>query len=279
MIPGGTPTASFTSYEIGSGKNASFSTNFPGHLQVITSATSSGNTEAQALFTRFPVTLATNGDYIELDVTFVDQTNVLNGLGGNGTGPYIGLYNSGGVAPLAGTLLWNGGLSSSLTTAATGGTRNWVGYDAGMLRGLSAASAWNISGRIVQTTANNLCQELLFGAQTVGGVNANPAVFPFPTNLFVGSNYTAQLKITLSTPTTLTVSNALYIGSDTTGQSVWTNVANNTGANFLTTNFDGLAVGARPGGGGMWTNDFTSIKVIAEPGGPGGGPTFCDDQR
>src|SRR5438309_9845492 len=32
MIPGGTPTASFTSYEIGSGKNATASTNSPsGH--------------------------------------------------------------------------------------------------------------------------------------------------------------------------------------------------------------------------------------------------------
>src|SRR5215469_4481313 len=55
MIPGGTPTASSTSYEIGSGKNATATTNFSGHLQVITSATSAGNTEAQALFTRFPV--------------------------------------------------------------------------------------------------------------------------------------------------------------------------------------------------------------------------------
>jgi len=262
MIPGGTPTASFTSYEIASGKNATATTNFPGHLQVITAATSSGNTEAQALFTRFPVTLATNGDYIELDVTFVDQPSVLNGLGGNGTGPYIGLYNSGGVAPLAGTLLWNAGLGSG-TTAVTGGTRNWLGYFTGMLRGLSAASSWNIQGRPAQTTVNNTCQELLFGAQSVGVVNANPATFPFP-NLTVGSSYTAQLRITLSAAGTLNVTNALYVGTDTTGTVVWTNVANYTGANFLTTNFDGLAVGARPGGGTPWTNDFTSITVIAK---------------
>jgi hypothetical protein len=47
MIPGSTPTASSASYEIGSSKNATATTNFPGHLQVITASTSSGNTEAQ----------------------------------------------------------------------------------------------------------------------------------------------------------------------------------------------------------------------------------------
>jgi autotransporter-associated beta strand protein len=262
MIPGGAPTASSTSYEIGSGKNATATTNFSGHLEVITSATSAGNTEAQALFTRFPVTLASIGDYIELDVTFTDTTNVLNGLGGNTTGPLIGLYNSGGVPPLAGTLLWNGGFGSG-TTAVTGGARNWLGYFAGMYRGLSTSTAWSISGRPAQTTANNTCQQLLFGAQTVGTVSANPGTFPFP-NLSVGSPYTAELRVTLSAAGTLTVSNALFAGTDTTGAVVFTNIANYTGANILTTNFDGLAVGARPGGGGIpWTNDFTSITVVA----------------
>jgi fibronectin-binding autotransporter adhesin len=264
MIPGGTPTASFTSYEIGSGKNATPTTNFPGHLLLTLAAnTTSGNSEAQALFTRFPVTLATNGDYIELDVTFVDTTNIESGLAGNTTGPLIGLYNSGGVPPLAGTLLWNGGFGSA-TTASTGGTVNWLGYVAGMFRGLSTSTAWTIAGRPAQTTANNTDQQLLYGAQSVGSTSANPGTFPFP-NLTVGSPYTAQLRITLSAAGTLTVSNAMFAGTDTTGTIVWTNKATYTGANFLTTNFDGLAVGDREGasaGPGV-TNDFTSIKVIA----------------
>jgi hypothetical protein len=264
MIPGGTPTASYTSYEIASGKNATATTNSPGNLSVITAATSSGNTEAQALFTKYPVTLATVGDYIELEATFTDTTNVLNGLGGNQTGPLMGLYNSGGIPPLAGTLLWNGGLGSA-TTAATGGTKNWLGYIAGMYHGLSAASAWTIAGRPAETAvANNTCQELLYGVPgALGTVSATPASFPFPT-LTCGLQYTAQLRIILSAAGTLTVSNALFAGVGTGGAVVFTNTAIYTGANFLTTNFDGLAVGARPGGGGVpWTNNFNSITVIA----------------
>jgi fibronectin-binding autotransporter adhesin len=263
MQPGGTPTASWTSYEIGSAKNATATTNSPGHFLLITSHTTSGNSEAQALFTKYPVTLAQIGDYIELDYTFTDTSNVLNSLCGNNVGLYCGLFDSGGVPPYSGTLLWNGGFGSA-TTADTAGTKNWLGYNAGMLNGLTGVYSWSISSRPAQTAQNNGNQQLLYGAQGGSTHSASPGTFPFP-NLAIGSQYTVQLRITLSDVGALTVSNAMYAGDGVGGAIVFSNITTYTGANFLTTNFDGLAAGYRAGNSGSagWTNDINSITVVA----------------
>lgn len=268
MIPGGTPTASFTSYEIGSAKNATATTNFAGSFQLATAGTSSGNTEAQALFTKYPVTLVTNGDYVELDYTFTETTNILQGDGGASTGPYCGLYEASQIPPLSGTLLWNGGFSSSSTTADTGGTVNWAGYYAQMWYGgpTAASSSWYIYTRPPQTQANNTDQELAYGS--AGGTEHSAATtgtgFPY---LIVGSQYTVQFRVTLSAPGTLTVSNALYAGVGISGAPIFTNIANWTGANFMGTNFDGLCIGYRAGDGLSphipWTNFINSITVVA----------------
>jgi len=267
MLPGGTPTASYTSYEIGSGKAATATTNNTGNFLLTTAGTSSGNTEAQALFTKFPVTLAAIGDYVELDYTFTDTVDIYNGLCGNSVGLYCGLYNSGNVPPLSGTLLWNGGFSTSSTTADVGGTKNWLGYNAGMLNGQTGISAWTISTRPVQTAANNTDQQLLFGSTGGSTHSATPTgTAPFP-NLTIGSQYTVQFRVTLSAAGTLTVSNAMYAGAGIGGTTVFTNITTYTGANFLTTNFDGLAVGYRDGDSASphipWTNDITDITVVA----------------
>ncbi len=268
--PGGTPTASSTSYEILSAKNATATTIAPGNLSIITSATSSGSTEAQAVFTAFPVMLQSSNDYIELDYTFIDSTDVMNDIStlvgaGNNVGLYCGLYNSGGVPPLSGGVLDNGGLGSG-TTADTGGTLDWVGYNAAMLNGQSGAVDWTVGSRPAQTTLENYDQAVMYNFPN-GGAHDNsaaPATTPFP-NLVVGQQYTVQFRITLSGPDQLTVSNALYQGAAVGGTVVWSTVGNFTGANVLTSNFDSLAVGYRAGDNNSvgWTNDISSITVIA----------------
>src|SRR4051794_4292512 len=66
--PGGTPFASFTSYDIAATKGAL--TNCPvgnGDFKIaLDAATGSGLIEAQALFTKTPITLISPGDYINL---------------------------------------------------------------------------------------------------------------------------------------------------------------------------------------------------------------------
>lgn len=267
-FPGGTPTASSTSYTIGSPKVAPSSSIAPGHLGIFCPATSSANGEAQAMFTRFPVTLATNGDYVEMTYTFTDKTNQLSGVGGNSTGLYMGLFNSGGVPPIGGNVLTNAGFAS-VQTAYLGGTAGWVGYNAQMNYSQTANTVWTLKTRPSQAQVNNLDQVLLFASSSgySGGGSVNGAAittFPFP-NLTVDSQYTAQLRITLSNAS-LIVSNGLYVGIGTGGALIWSNVTTWTGANLLTTNFDGLAIGFRAGGGTTqpsWTNDINSITVVA----------------
>lgn len=263
-IPTGTPTASATSYDLASSKNATSSTIASGDLSVNTSATSSGGTEAQAVFTKYPVTLQATNDYIELDYTFLDSTDVLNGLCGNGVGLYCGLFNSGGVPPLSGGVLDNGGLGSA-TSYDAGGTVNWVGYNASMLNSLTGLYKWSVGTRPVQTTFNNNDQAVLYNYAT-GGTSSGvaPTSYPFP-DLVVGQPYTVQFRITLTASNTLTVSNAMYPGAVVGGTMVWSNQASFTGANFLTTNFDSLGVGYRAGDSQSigWTNGITSITVIA----------------
>ena len=268
-FPGGTPTASSTSYTCASAKAAPNFSIAPGHLHLYCPATSTANSEAQAMFTKFPVSLASIGDYVELTYTFTDSTNLMNGVGGNGSGLLVGLFNSGGTSPLGGTILQNGGLGGA-STAYIGGTSNWLGYNAQMFYNQTAGSAWGLFTRSVQAIAQNIDQELLYNYKTPSGATLSsitpPASFPFP-NLTVGSQYTTQYRITLSAVGTLTISNALYTGNDTTGALIFSNVAATvTGGNLLTTNFDGLAIGFRAGGGTSlpaWTNDINSITVVA----------------
>jgi autotransporter-associated beta strand protein len=265
-IPTGTPTASSTSYDIASGKNATFCTIAPGNLSIITSATTSGGTEAQAVFTANPVSLQAINDYIELDYTFIDSTDVLNSLCGAGVGPYCGLLDSFGSAPYSGGVLNNGGLANTLTTYDAAGTKNWVGYNAGMLYSTTNSSqSWSVGTRPAQTTLNQQNQAIIYNFVNGGtGVNHAPGINPFPV-LTIGQAYTVQFRVTLTAANQLTVSNAMYLGTAVGGSIIFSNQGNFTGANFLTTNFDSLGVGYRAGDANsvMWTNDITSISVIA----------------
>ena len=265
--PGGTPTASLTSYDIGSAKTATATSIASGNFSLITSHTTSGSSEAQAIFTKFPVTLQATNDFIELEYTFIDSTDVLNdGTSGNSVGLYCGLYNSGGVAPFSGGVLDNGGFSSGASTYATGGVQNWLGYIAAMLNSQTGETAWTVGTRPVQTTLNDNDQQVLYNFPT-GGAHVNsatPTTLPFP-NLVVGQQYTVQFRITLTGAGQLTVSNAMYQGTAVGGTMVYSTIGNFTSPNFLTTNFDSLAVGYRAGNSDPagWTNDISSITVIA----------------
>jgi fibronectin-binding autotransporter adhesin len=265
-IPGGIPGGaasdstpfSATSYTIGSAKNALATTVGSGHLTLRQAATSSGNLDCQALFTKFPVSLASVGDYVELTYTFTDYSPIFQSTSAAATALFVGLFNSSGVAPQYGTTLANSGFSSSLTTADTGGTINWVGYSSQMY---NYNYGWRIYARPQQTTMNNLNQGLLYNYPQTGG--SGGFISPLSPNLTPGQQYTVQLRVTLSSASQLTVSNALYTGVDTSGTQFTNTSWVVTGANLLTTNFDSLAIGFRAGNSIIWTNDINSIKVVA----------------
>ncbi len=265
-VTSATPTASSTTYEIASTK-ATTSTIAPGHLSIGMASTSSGFVEAQALFAATPVTLATVGDYIEFTLTFTNTTQI---SGGTSSFIYIGLYNSGGSAPLPGVLT-----NSALTTAsgspyATGGVQLWQGY--------VAKPAYNTAnGNIVTRPMQNgpgttSANQDLVANNVGGGAYNNPAGVNLGSTLSsltltAGAQYTVQLRLTLSGTGSLDITNLVYDGA---GNVVFNQGKVASGANFLTNSFDGLAFGWRFNGTAAPSAiDVNSIlvttNVIPEP--------------
>ena len=272
-IPSGTASAvtpfSATSYTIASAKSALGTTIGSGHLALIQGATSSGNLDCQAIFTKYPISLVSTGDYVELTYTFTDTHYILQSTNSATGALFLGLYNSGGVPPLSGTTLANSGFSSSLTSADTGGTMNWVGYLSQIYNG---TAGWRLYARPVQTAQNNLNQGLLYNYPQTSGNGG--LIVPGSPNLSPGTQYTIQLRITKSSATQLIVSNALYTGTSTSGVQFTNTSWVVSGANLLTTNFDSLAIGYRAGDNVSWTNDVNNITVVANLAAQQAGPYF-----
>jgi len=260
------PNGSSTSYDIASTKgNVGGPVINPGDFTLkLNSATTSAFMECQALFTNAPVTLALPGDFIEMSVTFTNAGSLswTNSLFTNSTcSLWIGLYDSAGTKPLAGDLAAAGLSTVAGSAFATGNCANWKGY----IAQISNGGASRIITRPLQnnggTSSGN--QELL-GNNFGGGAFNNPTATAISTtpvgassiSVTPGGVYTVYLKISYAGASSVTFSNALYAGTDTTGTLIYaaTNNAFATNATFLTANFDGLAIG-------------TTSKGIATPGG------------
>ena len=225
-----TPDATSTNYQVLSTKNATGSSIAPGSLQLHMTPTTSGFAEIQALFAAAPVSLASSGDFIKLTTTFTASglSNTLN----------VGLYNSGGSAPISGTNLNNGQLDDDPGTFSTGGAEDWLGY-AGRIPVEGSASV--IFTRPAQTETSNEAQEVLFN-------NAGGGAFDSP----VGSNVaTGGTGETLAGATNYTL---VYTITNNAGALDFSLDLNNgaatvsgTHASPLTTGFDALALGYRSG--------------------------------
>jgi hypothetical protein len=264
------PTSTSTAYQLISSKNRSPSPTIAAdHLRFGIAATTSGSMEVQALFTGTPVTLSTAGESIELKVTFTDTSGILTQSGQLA----FGLYNSGGVAPLAGGL--NGTATNGTSAHTTDGVSGWKGYvsqyvDSGNANG----------GRIMDRTVQNLgtisdnAQDLVTsgsgsssysfpGAATIGSFQTSGQA-----TLTAGNQYTQDLLITLNADGSLTIKSNLYSGADTTGALV-ANLSSTTSLTPLTTSFDGLAFGWRATANASATAiDVNSISVIANVAAP-----------
>lgn len=234
-----TPTSDSTAYQIVSGKSYSPTPSISaGDLQFGIGATSGGTVEAQALFSPSLVSLNSVGDSIQLNLTFTDTSGILTAEGLFG----IGMYNSGGVAPLAGGL--NGTATSGNTNAATGGVQNWQGYVGLVTNGKTS----EIMDRQAQTGTGNNNQDLVTtGSSTYsyhnpeGGAVGGSADSSQNVTLTAGNVYTDVLTYTLNSGGALHVDNNLYSGSTGSGSSLSTLSADISSP--LTTSFDGFAVG------------------------------------
>lgn len=280
--PGGTPSASSTSYDIASTKTGQGSLT-GGHLHVqLSSATGSGVWEVQAKFAASPIALLTPGDYINLTYVF-SGTNLC--AGGTASSLNHGLFNSGGTVPVAGNLASSGLAGTAYTT---GNCANWSGYVG--LFGSNAVS--RVYTRAIQNAGaiTNANQDLLFNAagggcyNNPGGTNLDINTQTNPLTLTVGGTYTVSYTIVLASSTNVTVTNNLYSGTSVTGTPLMSIVQSSLNpATFLATSFDGFAIGARNSGTSLNPQmDITKVVIstsIAGSPGPNftvtGGGTSC----
>ncbi|HEU6448887.1 MAG TPA: pectinesterase family protein [Verrucomicrobiae bacterium] len=252
--PGGTPSVSSTSYDIASNKGDTTSPSIATgllHLS-LSGATTSGGAELQALFANTPIQLVHIGDSINMTIVFTNTAGTLLRDGSTSAGKsvfIVGLYNSGGNKPVAGSLN-NSGLTTGSSTYASGNCQNWQGYIAKVSSNTWASA---ILTRPFQTAANNANQDLVFSGfgtglfQTPAGTQIGPSTTAGPT-LVTGAKYTNSFTILLSGANAVTISNYLYdadgnllvsIGGPTGVANTYTNVANL---------YDGLAIGVYNGG-------------------------------
>jgi pectin methylesterase-like acyl-CoA thioesterase len=262
--PGGTPSASTTSYDVASTKTGScaITAGTPGFLrEKLGSGTTAGYLELQALFASTPVQLVNVGDSINLTIVFTNSAGTLL-AGGAKSVIDVGLYNSGGSAPLAGSL--NAGGFSTNTTYATGGCTNWQGYVASINY---SGQACTIYTRPVQGGTNGGNQDLVFSGAGTGlfnkpaGTQIGSSITSAVT-LTTGAKYTLSYTILLSAPNTVSITNNLY---DATGN-LLSNQGATTGAANTYTNYanqyDGLAIGIANSGTSLNpTMDISRITI------------------
>lgn len=297
--PGGTPAASSTSYDFDSSKTGVESIS-SGNLKFsLSSATTSGFIEAQALFTATPVALATVGDYIDLTYTFTDTGNLL--AGGTSAAIYTGLYNSGGGnAPVAGTkgvsgnaVTLNTNSPSVPASLATGNAALWQGYVGTLVTNGANCRVYsrpvqNGSGTPSQpnTGLTDSANQDLIGNNFGSGAFNNPASSATFTDgslastvtLTNGDQYTVDFRITLTTvgvpasAGTFTITDNLYSGADTLSANNLFSMTTYTASTLLATSFDGLAIGIRNSGASlnpeMALNKITISASIASTSPP-----------
>lgn len=253
-----------TSYDVASGKNCTSTTIAPGHFGLECASTSAGYVEAQGVFSAYPITLASPGDTIDIQFVFTDTTNIFNGKAGNNSSLAVGLFHSGGSLPY--TNLWNGGLSSGNSYAASGGVQNWLGYRANLTYNPGGTATSEVRNRPAQTYADDRNQTLIqegsggFAGDTRLETTVNSWV---GLSLTVGNQYTVDYQITVITndPLTLGFTNILYDGVGTGGTILATNGGTTTGATILTTSFDSFVIGGERTGSVQTTNDINQVIV------------------
>ena len=226
---------------------------------------SSSTVETAARFAATPVALSTTGEYIRLRATF-KSTN-LRMLA-------FGLYNSGGVSPVALDSSVGGSLmGTGFSDAVNGGTQNWVGYRSAMS---DASSTGDASTRPAQaSTTTNKGQDLVFPAGSTGSAFSEPAgvVIGLQPGLTAAAAFTANTTYTLVYTVALTASNqytityGLYTGATASGTPLCTTSITTSVAAALpsavTTSFDALAIGLRNvDGTTVPTLTFTSVSVV-----------------
>jgi hypothetical protein len=259
--PGGTPTASSTSYDFVSPKAAA-STITAGDLNSTLPSTSSGFVEAQAIFTSTPLVMAHTGDYVDFVFEFEDTANLAN-TANSGNQLWIGLFNSGGTPPLTGEE------NSGAGQTTGGGVQLWTGYTSTLFA--SGTTGSKMYDRPAQNTAAG--NQDLFGngtgTDTDNGPKGTQLVNGSATSTVLltnGSSYTEDFRITLTGAGQLTVTNTLYAGTGVGGVALFSQGGYSNAV--PSTTFDSLGFGWYQKASLVSTQDVSLVQItsnIPEP--------------
>jgi hypothetical protein len=234
------PTANTTTYEwFQQGGTPTTPTIAAGDLHLFGRTTASSIAEVQALFTATPVTLSTVGDSLTATFVFTDTQNIFPANSASTIN--VGLFNSGGSAPVTGVRL-------DATGSGTGGAVGWNGY-VGRISGTGGPNS-SIITRPPQgagITNPNQSQDVLFNGASGSSTYNNPTGAliansggAFTAGLTGGSTYTLSYSITLSAPGTLTINNNLF----DSGNNLLFSQSGSTSTTPITS-YDGLGFGWR----------------------------------
>jgi hypothetical protein len=266
--PGGTPTASYTSYDINANKGVGLSAGVtPGDLNMNLPASSSAFVEAQAMFSSNAVTLANTGDYVDFILEFTDTANIMGSQSGVANELTIGLYDA--AAGYSGTITPPLPGNLATLTTASGGAQGWSGYYSQMINanGSTSSKMW---ARSVQNTGTG-SQTLTINTGSISGgfgtpgplanqlVNGSKASTVVLTN---GDTYTEDFRITMTGAGTLAVTNTLYAGLGTGGTLLYTFGGTTNGV--TDTSFDGLAFGFANKQTIIMTQDVSLVEISTD---------------
>jgi hypothetical protein len=265
--PGGTPTASSTSYDVVSNKNQVEASITSNDLEFGIAASSSAVEEVQAIFTSTPVVFTNVNDTLDYQVAFTDTGLLLTGASSSSQISF-GLYKSGGVAPLTGLNNTNG-LVSTNTNADSGGVAGWQGYVA---QNFAPTSKDKIVTRPAQMVTNNTVQDLIGNGASSGSTYDTPAGLAIQTTSPTGVNlsntqYLNDMSIVLTAAGTYSITSNLYQGTSTAGTLLDTIIANNvTGSSEFFNSIDSLAIGYRQTTSTASQLDISSINITFTSG-------------
>jgi len=234
------PTANSTTYQwFQQGGTPATPTIALGDLHLAGRTTSSSISELQALFTTSPVTLQNVGDSLNFTIVFADTQNIFPASSASTLN--IGLYNSGGSAPVTGVRLDSSG-------SGTGGAVGWNGYLA-RIGGTGGATSAIITRppQGAGITNPNQSQDVLFNGASGSSTFNNPTGTlvansggQFDAGLTQGSTYTLSYSIILSAAGTLTIDDNLY----DSGNNLLVSQTGSTSTSIVTS-YDALAFGWR----------------------------------
>lgn len=238
-------------------------------LKLEMAATTSGFAELQSRFTDTPVSLASNGDFAQLQFTFTG-TGMLSSAVTNGT-LNVGLYSTGGASPA--TDLANTGLvGSGKAGYETGFVQTWQGYLGrfGKVGGASDLLQTRPS-QLSEVAGNTENQDLLFADAGTGAYDNPKGVSltsPAATlSLSDATQYTVLFRLENSGGD-IDISYDLYTGSTASGTPLASRTATASGANVVLSAVDGLAIGYRYAGTSALSNLTIESLAITTNGAP-----------